>query len=139
MQLTIFDTAETSNPQSSCGRMSPGYLARMIMPSVAFSQGLPVNHQSTRQMDSGQPLVLSLVPDEALRGECLTLNTSDWPNDASVCLLSQVLEQTLTLGKYSLSSTACKGLLNRAEKRGKVMPEPLRSALMRIAESQPLA
>ena len=139
MQLTIFDEIAANSPPSSSGKTSPEYLARMTMRSVVFSQGLPVNHQSTRQMDSGQPLVLSLEPSEALRGESLTLNTSDWPNGASVCLLSQVLEQTLTLGKYSLSSTACKGLLNRAEKRGKVIPEPLRSALMRIADSHPLA
>ena len=136
MQLTMFDTTEVSNPQSSCGRMSPEYLARSTMRSVAYSQGLPVNRQSCHQVENGQPLVLSLAPEEALRGEYLMLNTSDWPNGASVCLLSQVLEQTLTSGKYSLSSTACRGLLNRAEKRGKVIPEPLRSALMQIAASQ---
>jgi hypothetical protein len=31
--------------------------------------------------------------------------------------------------KYSLSARACAGILNRAKKRGKVLPEMLRQAL----------
>jgi len=59
MQLMMFDTTEASNPQSSCGKTSPGYLARMTTPSVVFSRGLPVNQsQSTHLTDDGQPLVL---------------------------------------------------------------------------------
>ncbi len=137
MQLMIFETDAENNPQSSYGKTFPGYLTRKTMPSVVFSQSLQANQRhSSHQGENGQTLVLSLDHDEALRGEFLTLNTSDWPNDANVCLLSQVLETTLISEKYSLSSTACKGLLNRAEKRGKVIPEPLRSALMQISQSQ---
>lgn len=35
--------------------------------------------------------------------------------------------------RYFLSATACRGILRRAEKRGKVLPEPLRLALERAA------
>jgi hypothetical protein len=61
-------------------------------------------------------------------GECLTLKASDLPNDGSVCLLSEVLETQVGV-RYFLSQKACKGIISRAEKRGKVIPEPLKTAL----------
>ena len=61
-------------------------------------------------------------------GECLTVRALDLPSDASVCLLSQVLETEVD-ARYFLSPKACAGILRRAEARGKVIPEPLRSAL----------
>ncbi|HHF3859798.1 TPA: hypothetical protein ACPQLL_001910, partial [Haemophilus influenzae] len=54
------------------------------------------------------------------------------PNDASACSLWQVLEKEAS-PKYFLSAKACKGILNRAEKRNKVLPATLREALERIA------
>jgi hypothetical protein len=56
-------------------------------------------------------------------------NISDWPNDASVCLLSQVLEKGSIPQRYFLSSTACAGILRRADKRGKELPPMLKQAL----------
>lgn len=69
-------------------------------------------------------------------GEFLTLNISDWPSDASVCSLSAILETGDHLRRYSLSAKACKGILRRAEKRGKVLPEVLRVALETAAGRQ---
>jgi hypothetical protein len=133
MQLTMFDENEVSNPQLSSGKTSQGYLARMTMPSVVFSLGLSVNQNLLRQQGSdGNTQVLSLGQRGRSLGESSTLNISDWPNDASVCLLSQVLEQTLMSDKYYLSSTACKGILRRAEKRGKALPPMLRQALQQV-------
>ena len=63
-------------------------------------------------------------------------NISEWPNDAAVCSLSQVLETGLIPPQYFLSSTACAGILRRAEMRGKVLPEPLRLALAAAAGLQ---
>jgi hypothetical protein len=60
-------------------------------------------------------------------------NTSEWPNDAAMCLLSQVLEQGSIPQRFFLSSTACAGILRRAEKRGKSLPEALRMALQSVA------
>ena len=62
--------------------------------------------------------------------ESWTLNTSVWPSDASVCSLSDVLEETGSVPhKYYLSAKACAGILRRAEKRGKELPTMLRLAL----------
>jgi len=48
-----------------------------------------------------------------------------------------VLEKTAIPQKYFLSSTACAGILRRAEKRGKKLPEPLRLALEQAASREP--
>ena len=61
--------------------------------------------------------------------EFLTLSISEWPNDADVCLLSDVLETGELPQRFFLSATACAGILRRAEKRGKVLPQALEMAL----------
>jgi hypothetical protein len=63
------------------------------------------------------------------------LNTSEWPNDAAVslCALSEVLETGPLPKRFFLSAKACAGILRRAEKRGKTLPEPLRLALESVA------
>ncbi|KVJ41316.1 hypothetical protein AWS33_10495 [Enterobacter cloacae subsp. cloacae] len=70
---------------------------------------------------------------ELLPGECSTLNFSEWPNDADVCLLSQQLEGISIPQKFFLSPKACAGILRRAEVRGKKLPELLRLALIQVA------
>lgn len=62
------------------------------------------------------------------QGFCLTLNLSERPRVANPTLLSEVLEEEAD-AKYNLSSKACKGILNRANKRGKKLPEILEEAL----------
>lgn len=67
-------------------------------------------------------------------------NISEWPNDAAVCSLSQVLEKDSIPQRYFLSSMACAGILRRADKRAKTLPPPLYEALMAVATStMPLA
>jgi hypothetical protein len=65
-------------------------------------------------------------------GVCLIRNSSESPNGAGESLLSQVLEQN-PLDKYSLSSKAAQGILRRANRRGKTLPEPLQQALEQVA------
>lgn len=77
-----------------------------------------------------------MVPKEQWRGESLTPNISEWPNDAAVCSLSQVLETTLIPQRFFLSSTACAGILRRADKRGKTLPPALEQALRSVACQQ---
>jgi hypothetical protein len=43
--------------------------------------------------ENGRTLVVCMDHRALLPGECLTLNFSEWPNDAAVCSLSQVLEK----------------------------------------------
>jgi hypothetical protein len=91
--------------------------------------------RSPAQTGSGQPLVLLLDKKEQLRGESLTPNISEWPNDAVVCSLSQVLETTSIPQRFFLSSMACAGILRRAEKRGKNLPPALHQALMSVTQA----
>jgi len=69
--------------------------------------------------------------------ECWTLSTSEFPSGAGVCSLSDILETGDVLRKYYLSPKACSGILRRAEKRGKELPEALRLALEAVAASAP--
>lgn len=71
--------------------------------------------------------------DGAWLGECMTRNTGESPNAAVVSRLSQILEET-PQGKYSLSAKACHGILRRAERRGKDLPERLKAVLVEQAK-----
>ena len=62
------------------------------------------------------------------RGLCLTLNLSEKPRKVIHTKLSQILERNPD-PKYNLSAKACLGILNRAAKRGKKLPEALEKAL----------
>ena len=73
--------------------------------------------------------------DGAWRGELTTRNTGESPNAAVVSRLSQILEET-PQGKYSLSAKACQGILRRAERRGKDLPELLKTVLLMQSESE---
>ena len=61
------------------------------------------------------------------RGQLTTLQTFPYLSEESGYTLSQIL--TDAPPKYALSPRACQGILNRAEKRGKVLPEILENAL----------
>ena len=67
------------------------------------------------------------------RGLCLTLNLSEKPRTVIHTKLSQILERNPD-PKYNLSAKACQGILNRAEKRGKKLPEALEKALRAQAQ-----
>jgi hypothetical protein len=49
--------------------------------------------------------------------------------------LSQVLESGPVPQRYFLSEKACSGILRRAERRGKALPDQLRQALQAVAEA----
>lgn len=58
----------------------------------------------------------------------LTLNTGERPREQNQAKLSDILQDDADC-KYNLSSRACLGILRRAEKRGKELPEVLKEAL----------
>ena len=58
----------------------------------------------------------------------MTLNLSEKPRVANPTLLSDILEEDAD-ERYNLSSKACRGILNRANKRGKKLPKVLEEAL----------
>ena len=69
-----------------------------------------------------------------LLGEFMMHSFGESPKDERESRLSQILQDN-PLPKYSLSERACQGILNRAEKRGKILPEQLRAALVKQSAS----
>src|SRR5690625_3989756 len=138
MQLTMFDEAVESPSASLFGKMCPEFSAPKTMPSDAFWERLPAKTASyNRQGKNGRTLVVCLDPKEQSRGGCSMPNISEWPNDAAVCSLSQVLERVSIPQRYFLSPKACAGILRRAERRGKTLPEPLHRALQAVVSQAP--
>ena len=134
MQLTMFAPPQDSMPESSGGKTSPASSRTRKTPSGASSRPWWVNPTlSSLQGEGGRTLVLCMAPSETQRGGFSTLNTSAWPNDAAVCSLSQVLETGSIPARFFLSPVACAGILRRAEKRGKELPEALAMALLAVA------
>ena len=97
--------------------------------------------------ESGRIAEQSPATECLLRGDLWTLNTSEYLNVASESAslsimgaathptyyfresrLSEIL-QTDVSEKYYLSARACEGILRRADKRGKELPEVLKQAL----------
>lgn len=81
---------------------------------------------------NGQKADASSGTDFLSHGELMTLNIGEYPNVAVESRLSLILEDN-PHQKYCLSAKACRGILNRAEKRGKELPEILRDALIKQA------
>ena len=132
MQLSMFSSAEPPVSHSASQDSERGWMTRVatsclplvrllhaIAPAGWFGRTCPVSCQAT---EDG-----TLVPSSgswASSGmgsptEFWTLNTLEWPSDAAVCSLSDVLETGEVPQRYFLSATACRGILRRADKRGK--------------------
>ena len=69
------------------------------------------------------------------RGVCSIADISTWPSDAKECSLSDVLESHVPQ-RFFLSPRAARGILRRAEKRGRTLPSHLQAALESLATSQ---
>ncbi len=78
--------------------------------------------------DGNVSLSYATSADLLHQGFCLTLNLSELPRTPNPTLLSDILEEEAD-PKYNLSAKACRGILNRANKRGKKLPEVLEEAL----------
>ena len=66
--------------------------------------------------------------DGQLLGEYTMHSFGESPREENVSRLSQILEDSAQ-PKYYLSAKACAGILNRAQRRGKELPEILKQAL----------
>ena len=115
-QATKAKTSERSSKRSAPSKMKPP----MFLDLRQVSGILPV---PSWEMDG-----LSL-------GELSTLNFGEFPSVARESTLSQILEANAP-EKYYLSRKACLGILRRAERRGKALPEMLREALEEVVESE---
>ena len=78
--------------------------------------------------EGNELLCLPTSTEAPLPTYCLHLNIGEYPREANPTILSDILEEE-TDPKYELSSKACAGILNRASRRGKKLPEILEKAL----------
>ena len=86
-----------------------------------------------RSVESG--LLYSLTSEDTQQERyCLHLNTSEKPREPNPTILSDILEEEAD-ARYELSKKACIGILRRAGKRGKQLPEILQEALERQANA----
>lgn len=100
-------------------------LARVEQPDVSISR-------PPRGAD-GAKLEQSPGTDGAWLGDSLMLNIGESPNAERESLLSWILEDNVPQ-KYYLSARACQGILTRASRRGKQLPDILRQALLDVIE-----
>ena len=101
-------------------------LARVEQPDVSIPR------PSGRGADGAKP-EQSMETDGLWLGDSLTLNIGEFPNVENVSRLSQILEDNVPQ-KYYLSARACQGILVRASRRGKPLPELLKQALLDMIE-----
>jgi len=83
------------------------------------------------QAENGQTPAWFEAKGFTRRGEYLTLNIGASPSEESVSTLSEVLE-AIVPKKYYLSATACRGILKRAERRGRILEQILETALRSV-------
>jgi len=119
---------------TSCSRILP--LLQSIGPSGWFGRTSPACYPVTE--DSTLPLSFEGWGNAGMGSptEFLTLSISEFHSAADACSLSDVLETGEVPQRFFLSSTACKGILRRAEKRGKTLPSALQQAFSAMTQTQ---
>ncbi len=123
-----------------CGRMSPAHFPAASPPEVILKPCLRRSQKPKflfLDLESGQTPAWCEAEALTSLGACTTPNISERHSDAGESFLSWILEGDAP-AKYSLSPTACAGILRRAERRGKALPPMLREALLariRMAEA----
>lgn len=96
------------------------------------------NNQTLQFLDlrgggDGAKLEQSPETDGLWLGDSWTVNILESPNAERESLLLQTLEDNVPQ-KYFLSARACQGILTRASRRGKPLPDILREALLDVIE-----
>lgn len=81
----------------------------------------------------GAKLEQSPETDGLWLGDSSMLNIGEFPNVENVSRLSWILEDNVPQ-KYFLSARACQGILTRASRRGKPLPDILRQAILDVIE-----
>lgn len=130
-QLSLFDLDTWS------GKMSLAHsavtAAKTSAPSSKKPRGWSPKMPLFLDLRSGRTQDVSWVTDGASLGVPMTLNFGESPNAAVESRLSQILEETPP-PKYYLSKAACEGILRRAERKGKQLPQVLHDALTNQAD-----
>jgi len=115
--------------EAASSTKSPGLLTRLKPNGSSSKMYLaysPVNAEQTWEQLSERWSTSGM----AWPGECLMHSTSEFPSGGAVSSsLRNVLETQPVLPKFYLSAKACEGIIRRAERRGKKLPETLDGAL----------
>src|SRR5690554_5508163 len=123
-------------PDGSSGKTSPARSAQtrgeILLSWLARWQ----DASSLSPQTAGDRKAWRWVTPDSSNGPCLTRNGSEWRSSGVACSLSSILETGPIDPRYYLSAKACAGILRRAEKRGKELPEPLREAWRSVAERE---
>ncbi len=85
----------------------------------------------------GATLELHSARKGLLNGGYVMLNSTEYPNAVVESSLLQILETGPVDTRYYLSPRACQGILRRAEKRGKRLPQQLAETLTAQAQVSP--
>lgn len=137
-------------PDGYSGRTSPAYSPQLptllpihvrrqttwtvtTEPKTGQKSWLKTNTTQTKTMRSPVSWPDFQNSGTAMPTGLLTLNTSEYPKDGAASSLLDILETGVLPRRFYLSATACKGILRRAEKRGKDLPMTLRRALEQVA------
>ena len=119
--------------------MSATDMIYKIIDEKCLKQNLPTRHNQTFQFldlrgggDGARPEQSSETAG-LWHGGCSTLNVGECPSVESVSQLSQILEVNVPQ-RYFLSARACQGILTRASRRGKALPDLLKTALLDMIE-----
>ena len=151
-QLTFWleERPASHSPSPDCVRDSLTHGEISCSPTLALLRGCVPSGSSGKtslascQADEAGTLVPSSGrwANSGMGGptECWTLNTCEWGTGprpcrsaGDVCSLSDVLETGQLPARFLLSARACSGILRRAERRGKPLPEALWRALTAVA------
>ena len=117
-QSDLYSLLSTASPNGLSGKTSP-------VSSVVIKD-------ETLEPSCGRWLTAGIISPT----ECWTHSTLESPNDAEDCSLSEILQMQDVPPQYYLSQRACKGILRRAEKRGKKLPDQLKQALQEVANRE---
>ena len=131
MQCGLFDGQEnTADADSHYGRtyQEPSHQTKeeILLSWLEKWQGA---NWAFRPEDGRIPELLSERTGSS-NGVCWTHSGSEFHKDAEGSLLSQILESGEIDPRYFLSEKACRGILNRAERREKILPPMLKGALL---------
>lgn len=117
LPMFLFLKRDGQSQESSWENIGP-WLTKSMMP----------NGGGSRSAENGCASLLTTT-DIPLPGFSLELNIGEMPKVPNPTKLSDVLEDRAVDSRYYLSARACQGILNRASKRGKELPEILKTAL----------
>lgn len=126
------------------GKMSPKHSAPQKAKTSSPSSKKPRGSRTKMPLfldlrtENGRPQGASWETDGASLGVYSTHSFGESPSIAAESRLSQILEDD-PHPRYYLSAKACAGILRRAERRGKELPEMLKEALERQSASKAIA